>query len=76
MKNDITLTELLKKKRDAEANILDYINRQLSEIRAETGVPVKYISISLIDSTEMGDRERKFLVYDVKLDLDLSDREE
>jgi len=76
IKDGVTLKQVLDMKYDAEFRIMEAINKEMREIRRETGVSVQNIEVDLADITKLGFRVKEFAISDVNMQLDLEGRDE
>lgn len=75
VKEGVTLEELLDMKYDAEFELIEVINREMREIRSQTGISIRDVKVDLTNIALSGDKRNDFVVSNVNLTLDLEERE-
>lgn len=67
----MNVEKVRKARRDMEIAIRQAVERAMSQFREQTGMSPHGVTIYLADVTEIGDRERHYVVEDVRAAVDI-----
>lgn len=72
LKDGVTMVQALDMKCDAEYRIMEAINREIRELRAELGAPVNSVAVDLVDISDADSDCREYAVQSVRMGLDIT----
>lgn len=67
----MNIEELKEERKKLEMHLANLINNELNSFRERTGISPHYLDVTMVNSTEIGELAKRYIVSDVKVGIEI-----